>query len=112
MLTRTLYVFPLVLSLAACSGAPSTVLEPLAAPDAGAGDAGEVLDAGDAGPTCDPGYGDASPGGACCVHVWATPTMGAVLCTDGSRWCWQSGSPCSPPGGRCVTQSGVTYCAP
>lgn len=86
----------------------------------GAIDAGE-LDAGDAsadvvdagGLACDRAYGDASPGGPCCVHVWATPTMGAVLCTvDGSRWCWQTGMPCSALGSRCVTQAGVTYCAP
>jgi hypothetical protein len=63
--------------------------------------------------SCDPAYGDASPGGPCCVHAWATPTMGAVLCTvDGSRWCWQTGMPCSLPGSRCVTETGVTYCAP
>jgi hypothetical protein len=93
--------------------------------DAAQGDAGELApDAGDASADaspdvdggalpCDPAYGDASPGGPCCVHVWATPTMGGVLCTvDGSRWCWQSGSPCSGVGSRCVTQQGVTYCAP
>jgi hypothetical protein len=75
-----------------------------------AGDAGDVVEAG---PACDPNYGDASPGGSCCVHVWATPTMGAVLCTvDGSRWCWQTGLPCSAVGSKCVAQSGVEYCAP
>lgn len=79
-------------------------------------DAAEALDAGgafDASLPCDPSYGDASPGGPCCVHVWATPTQGAVLCTvDGSRWCWQTGMPCSPDGSRCVVQAGVQYCAP
>jgi hypothetical protein len=66
------------------------------------------------GPLCDPAYGDASPGGPCCVHVWATPTMGGVLCTlDGSRWCWQTDAMlCSLPGSRCVVQYGVSYCAP
>jgi hypothetical protein len=64
-------------------------------------------------PSCDPAYGDASPGGPCCVHVWATPTNGGVLCTvDGSRWCWQTGQPCSVAGSSCVVVNGVTYCAP
>jgi hypothetical protein len=87
-----------------------------ASPDV-AGDVRELdqVDAGavDAGLPCDSTYGDASPGGPCCVHVWATPSMGAVLCTvDGSRWCWQTGMPCSPFGSRCVVQGGVSYCAP
>lgn len=90
------------------------------ATDAGAGDVAELLDAGgdvdaeavDA-EACDPNYGDASPGGPCCVHVWASPSMGGVLCTvDGSRWCWQTGMPCSAIGSRCVVQGGVSYCAP
>jgi hypothetical protein len=77
-----------------------------------AGDAGDVGDV-EPGLPCDPNYGDASPGGSCCVHVWATPTMGAVLCTvDGSRWCWQTGMPCSAVGAKCVLQNGVEYCAP
>jgi len=72
----------------------------------------EEVDASEALP-CDPSYGDASPGGPCCVHVWATPSVGGVLCTvDGSRWCWQTGEPCSPPGARCLTVNAVTYCAP
>lgn len=80
------------------------------AADAAADVAADVVDAG---PACDPAYGDASPGGSCCVHVWATPTMGGVLCTvDGARWCWQTGSPCSALGSKCVQQNGVQYCAP
>jgi len=77
-------------------------------------DAG-ALDAQDGAVACDPAYGDASPGGPCCVHVWADSahTLGAVLCTlDGVRWCEQSGAPCSPPGSRCIVQAGVSYCAP
>ena len=74
---------------------------------------GDVLEEQPAVLPCDSAYGDASPGGPCCVHVWATPTMGAVLCTsNGSRWCWQTGMPCSAPGSSCVVEQGAIYCAP
>ena len=71
--------------------------------------ADEAVESAPSGPACDPAYGDASPGGACCER--ATSGVG-VVCTDGGVWCLQSGVTCAPAGEKCVTWYANVYCAP